>query len=135
MDNTIVSSNCCIMKAIIGSWCKILSSCCVYGKVIEEYLEDLKGREGVYIADFSTLYPGTRILPKSLINVFSIVRGTIEGEVKAFTFMLEEDKSRTLSENEALTLAQGRMRDVNRYISDYEINLIKSLYKKLTRRR
>lgn len=131
LDHVVIESNCSIIKSIIGSWSRILASSLAYGRILEKYFTEI-GNEGVVISDFVTILPSTVIYPGSQIGLFSIVSGTINEIVKHFEVNHNNIK-RKLSLNETLTLAQGRMRDFNRYISDYELDLIKLLYEKLVK--
>jgi len=129
MNNTIINDGCHVSKSIISSWSKIMPLACIYGDLIKHY-EWRTDSEFIVIGDYATIGPGAIVYPGVNVGIFSSIHGICESEVKSFEVKLNSTR-RKLSVKEVIELAQVRAREVNKFISDYELNLIRKLYEEL----
>mgnify|MGYP000111885302 CR=1 FL=1 len=129
MDHVTIHGGCYISNSIIGSFSKVMPLACLCGERISQY-EWKRGGEFVIVGDYCTIGPGAIVYPGVNIGAFSAIHGNCEEDVKSFELATGTIR-RKLTLKEVMKLAQIRSREVNKFISDYELSSIKRLYEEL----
>ena len=130
MDNVTIHGGTYINKAIIGSWSKVMPSACLCGELIKRHEWKREG-EYVTIGDYCIIGPGAVIYPGVSVGAFSSVHGVCESKVGAFELTLNSIR-RKLPLEDIIELVQSRVREVNKFISDHELNVIRRVYGELS---
>ena len=128
MDH-VTALDCRVTKSIVGSWTRLMAGACLCGEALSAY-ELGEEREHVVVGDLCTVGPGAVVYPGVRVGALSSVHRVCKGAVGPFELVVEGGR-RAVPLEDALKLAQLRVRESGRYISDFELDVIRALYRGL----